>query len=38
MVHKMKSALANGNAYGSQQDTGYKLNRLVIGCFCQAEC
>jgi hypothetical protein len=38
MVHEVKSALANGNAYGSRQDASCKVNRLVIDWFCQAEC
>jgi hypothetical protein len=38
MVHEVKSALADGNAYGSRQDASYKVDRLVIDWFCQAEC
>jgi hypothetical protein len=33
-----ESALADGNAYGSQQGASYNVNRLVIDWFCQAEC
>jgi hypothetical protein len=32
-VSESKSALANGNAYGSWQEANYKINILASACF-----